>query len=239
MAVSFVAGPYKDNTSSSLTVYVKGLDPAYKQDRNWTWTIGRVNTTIDTIYTRTTNGQTIASCTFQNLDPIRSYWVDVIQTNNMGNILIKDTIPSVYTKPTLWDWYESNGDDGYGTGQATREETRKAYNAILNKGAVSDFSYKVWNDLVQKVGSTIFYYGRESSRIDWDSFKYGLTERETKMTSSAKDRILTAQRFNSLRYNIGLYYSTSIFEVSSGDLVKGDYFITLANSLNNFIKYGP
>lgn len=55
----------------------------------------------------------------------------------------------------------------------------------------------------------------------------------TRMSSG--DKSLTATRFNSLRYNIGLHYSTGINTVSRGDTVYGWYFITLANCINNMI----
>ena len=49
------------------------------------------------------------------------------------------------------------------------------------------------------------------------------------------DKTLTAERFNSLRFNIGIFLSTGIPEVSSGDIVLGSYFLTLADSLNAWI----
>lgn len=52
----------------------------------------------------------------------------------------------------------------------------------------------------------------------------------TKMSSS--DKTLTAKRFNSLRYNIGVHQSTGINEVKTGDKVYGSYFITMMNVLN-------
>ena len=55
----------------------------------------------------------------------------------------------------------------------------------------------------------------------------------TKM--SYGDKVLTAARFNSLRYNIGLHYSTGINTVRTGDTVYGWYFTTLANCINNWI----
>lgn len=118
-----------------------------------------------------------------------------------------------------WDWYSSNG-------SATSSETSKAYTAVLNKTAVNNFSYLVWNDLVDKVKQII-----DGTNDSWDS-KY-LTYAGTKMTASNKT--LSALKFNSLRYNIGSHYSTGISEVSSGNDVKGSYFITLALCINKWI----
>lgn len=121
---------------------------------------------------------------------------------------------------SLWSWYASNG-------YATASQITAAYNAITNKGAVSNFSYLVWNDLVNKVNETV-----ESDGSSWNS-RY-TTYNGTLMNSSNKT--LTAQMFNSLRYNIGLHVSTGISEVSRGDPVYGHYFITLTDCLNQWIN---
>lgn len=119
-----------------------------------------------------------------------------------------------------WSWDVSNG-------ESTDEQTRKAYTAIKNEGHFGDFSYRVWNDMCKKVNDILYATGEQ-----WDS-RYA-TYASTKMSSS--DKILTAQRFNSLRYNIGSHYGTGITEVKQGDTVKGEYFITLANSINGWIE---
>ena len=118
-----------------------------------------------------------------------------------------------------WSWSSSNG-------SATAAQTAAAYRAITNNGFVSDFSYVVWNDMVSKVNNVL-----SASSGSWNS-KYA-TYSETLIHSS--DRTLTAEKFNSLRYNIGLGASTGIAEVSSGDTVYGSYFITIANALNTWI----
>lgn len=118
-----------------------------------------------------------------------------------------------------WDWSASNG-------SATANQTVVAYDVISNKGNTAEFSYKVWNDLVDKVVEV--YDAIEGS---WNT-KY-LTWKATRMQSD--DRILTADRFNSLRYNIGINVSTGIDEVSRGDPVMGWYFERLTNRLNEWI----
>jgi hypothetical protein len=76
----------------------------------------------------------------------------------------------------------------------------------------------------------------------WDSADYA-TYYDTKFNSSPYE--LTAVMFNSLRNNIeiagntdayiGLGHKTGIGPVSSGDYVYGDYFLTLAEYINECI----
>ena len=118
-----------------------------------------------------------------------------------------------------WDWDASNG-------SANKYETSDAHDAILYNGETRNFSYKVWNDMVNKVHDILEY----TSTL-WNS-RYA-SYSDTLMTPG--DTNLTAERFNSLRYNIGIWYSTGINEVSPGDDVLGSYFTTLASCINDWI----
>ena len=156
------------------------------------------------------------------------YKVRAFIVNSDGEVSETSDWIDVYTGTTLspWSWTSSNGD-------ATAAQTKAAYNAVYNGGkksggSVSDFSYLVWNDMCAKVQEIFDYAGNGS----WSS-TYA-TYNNTRMTSSSKT--LTAKRFNSLRFNIGSYVSTGISEVSSGDVVKGEYFLTLAECLNEWIS---
>ena len=125
-------------------------------------------------------------------------------------------------KPSIakWDWYSSNGDN------ASASVTLNSYYALSKGEPTSDFSHLVWNDMVDKVMRII-----EASGSMWWS-KYA-SYYDTKMHSEPYE--LTADKFNSLRYNIGARYSTGIDEVSPGDCVYADYFITLTNCMNDWI----
>lgn len=118
-----------------------------------------------------------------------------------------------------WSWSSSNG-----TASASR--TKAAYNALINNGSTSDFSYLVWNDMCSKVIEI-----ENAAGLTW-STKYA-SYADTKMSSS--DKVLTATRFNSLRYNIGRSYSTGIDTVYPGDTVYAWYFTTLARCMNEWI----
>lgn len=122
---------------------------------------------------------------------------------------------------TKWEWNLSNG-------AATATLTSAAHTAVITQGAVSNFSYRVWNDLCSKVASVL-----DAAGLTWDD-EYD-TYLNTKMSDTDKE--LTAKRFNSLRYNIGSHYSTGIKEedIAPGKDVLGSYFITLASCVNNWI----
>ena len=127
-----------------------------------------------------------------------------------------------YSKKILeWNWSKKNGKN------ATAEQTQVAYNAITGKGATASFNYAVWNDLVDKV---VEVWHAQNGYFNTSKLSY----EETLMTPSNKT--LTAARFNSLRYNIGINSSTDIEDKNPGDQVLGSYFITLTNSLNAWIR---
>lgn len=118
-----------------------------------------------------------------------------------------------------WSWNASNG-------SASASQTSAAYNAVVRKTAVTNFSYLVWNDLVDKVNDILDATGNA-----WDP--YYTTYAKTKM--STHNKTLTAVKFNSLRYNISLHCVTGIEEVSKNDDVLGQYFTKLAECINTWI----
>lgn len=136
--------------------------------------------------------------------------------------------PSEETSVEYWEWDASNG-------KASAEDTIKAHNAVENRGLTTDFSYKVWNDMVDKVSSI-----RLASGINWWDSTYG-NEADAKFSGS--NEILTAKMFNSLRNNLelvgieklGLSYRTGIGQVSKGDVIVGNDFIILTEYMNECI----
>ena len=147
------------------------------------------------------------------------FWVRLIDIDTTGTTTAHVN-PPAKVKP--WDWDASNG-------KASAAVTKAAHTAITKRGATTDFSYLVWNDLVDKVV--------EALTADGDSWntnnsKY-LSSSSTKMSPS--DKVLTAKRFNALRWNIGRKYSTDITDRSRGQQVLGSYFTTLTDALNSWI----
>lgn len=173
-----------------------------------------------------------SSCTytFKNLTPDSDYYVKIKAVDSDGGSLGVFTSPKQYSTeaPTIdppkkqiksWHWLIQNVD-------APEWMTSAAYNAITKSGPVSDFRYQVWNDLVKKVVEC-----KAAAGVSWNA-KY-LTQNNTLMTDT--DKTLTATRFNSLRYNIGIHVSTGLNDVYKGDTVYGWYFTTLADALNTWI----
>lgn len=119
----------------------------------------------------------------------------------------------------LWDW-------GIQNVNASAALTYAAYSAVTTHGACSNFNYVVWNDMCDKVNQVLSYIG-DTWRTTYAGFV------PTKMTAS--DKTLTAVRFNSLRYNIGIHYSTGLSEVHQNDPVLGSYFTTLTDCINYWI----
>lgn len=130
-----------------------------------------------------------------------------------------------------WSWTTANS-TSTASASASTAQTKAAYTAITNKGYTTDFSYLVWNDFVEKVSEVATAAGY-SWLTSSDSGNTYLTKANTKMTSS--DRNITAARFNSLKFQIGHVYGTSIPDVSKGDTMYGSYFVTLASKLNDWI----
>lgn len=230
-------------TSSSATLYITSLDESWSNGtRTVYWYLGSPNggiPTEDYYYKSKTsslaNGVSSGGkVTFSGLDADTEYGICCMIYH--GSTLLAELTGYVTT-----DYENSGGGGGSGgdtetpvekwswstsNGSATSSQTSAAYRAVVNNTSVSNFSYLVWNDMVDKVMEIIYYLG---GRWYNDYLSYG----NTLMTSS--DKTLTAKRFNSLRYNIGSRYSTGINEVSTGDPVLGSYFITLADCINDWI----
>uniref|UniRef100_UPI0025D13408 hypothetical protein n=1 Tax=Pseudobutyrivibrio sp. TaxID=2014367 RepID=UPI0025D13408 len=156
-----------------------------------------------------------------------TYQVRAFIVNSSGNVSgtsdwLTIEVPEVSVEP--WSWTASNGN-------ATSTQTRNAYNAISNRGLLTDFSYLVWNDLVDKTKEAIEAHG--GSWYTSGGGKTYLSYANTKMTTSNKN--MTAARFNALRFNIGSRISTGITDRTTGDIINGSYFITLAQKLNDYI----
>ena len=170
------------------------------------------DTIIRTIYT---------TYTLTGLSPDTDYVVNYRGTNADGDGPLMPTGVRFTTKASVtpWDWNRSNG-------SATATQTQTAYGTVTSRGPLSDFSYKVWNDLCSKTLEVM-----TSRNLSWVN-TYG-SYAETKMSSS--DKRMTARRFNALRWNLGQMVSTGTPEVASGDIIMGRYFTQFATAINNSI----
>lgn len=214
-------------TSTSITAYVAGLDTSYwENDRICNWNIGGISLT-SSLPGRVSSG---GSVTLNNLQPNTSYNISLIITfDRLAPVTVPGTSattssggsvdPPTPPKPTvnLWTWYGSNG-------SASASQTQQAYTAISNKQVTTNFSYLVWNDMVDKVNEILV-----AKKYGWSSAYASINA--TKM--SYYDKTLTATRFNSLRYNLAqLRNFYDVPYASTGDIVRGWYFDTLMYQAN-------
>lgn len=199
-------------TSSSISLTLDAISRATSYV-----VVYRVDGTSDTSQ-KTTSSRYV---TLTGLEPGTTYVINYYGKNSYGTgpyMPSGVTATTDWTAVDPWDWYASNG-------SATAAQTRKAYDAVTNQGYTSDFSYLVWNDLVDKILETVSAMGH-----GWDT--YYLTYSET--LASSGDEI-TAARMNAVRQNIGRYEATGLPEYTPGDIIYGADFITLTNKLNTLI----
>lgn len=165
---------------------------------------------------------TSTTYTITGLQPKTLYYLNYRGENSDGT---GPYMPSSVTATTLgsvaaWDWNASNG-------SATAQATRAAYQAITNKGKLSDFSYLVWNDMVSKTKQIL-----DSRSVAWNS-DYGTTS-ESMMTTS--DKKITARRFNAVWWNLSHLVTVSgAHKMSPGDRIYGAYFTALTTAMNKSI----
>ncbi len=164
-----------------------------------------------------------------------TYQVRAFIVNSSGNVSgtsdwLTIEVPEISVEP--WSWTASNR-SALTVLPATASMTSAAHDAVMHKGYLSAFSWRVWNDLVAKTMETIIARGGTWSTRDQNTGKTYLSYESTRM--SENDKNMTAARFNALRFNIGSRISTDIPDRKSGDIIYGSYFITLAQKLNDLI----
>lgn len=133
-----------------------------------------------------------------------------------------------------WDWYSSNG-------SASANVTLNSYYALYKDNPTSDFSHLVWMDMVDKAWEII------KVKTNWWDSGYA-DKNTTKNLTQNSDGLyeLTAVAFNSLRNNIELIGNRSdvlgrktgigqVFAQNASYPVKAEYFLTLADYINDCI----
>lgn len=204
----YIQTKYKKVSDSTYTYYPSTL--TQRTESSWAFTITGLQE--DTDYSL--NGLVSATG-----DTSYSY-------NIRSSDISFHTLAPVTIEP--WSWTSANSSvNPSHTAEATASQTTAARDACQNKTAISNFKYQVWNDLVYKVSEARVVGGNTSWNTNYATLS------NTLMTSS--DRVLTATRYNSLRYNIDSVYSVpseyKISEVHTGDVVYG------TNHFLNFITY--
>jgi hypothetical protein len=210
----YIQAIYREASTNTPLYSPSSISNGYQSGSTWTFTIN--NLVEDTDYVL--NGRCSATGEISYAYNIKS---EGLPFHTLSSVSVAS-----------WDWDAANATAN--PNPATQAQTQAARNACRGKTAVSNFSWKVWNDLVYKVSEVRVAGGKS----EWNNY-YGLTRDQTLMTSSNKT--LTAVRYNSLRYNIGSVFevpdSKKIAEVSRGDNVEGTkHFLNfVTNYLNAYI----
>jgi hypothetical protein len=124
----------------------------------------------------------------------------------------------------IWDWEISNGN-------ATAEETWSAHEMLYGRADINSFSYKVWNDFVDKVMEMRTYVGDGT----WDTVSG--TYLSYKDCHVKAGETLSAHKYNSVKIQIGQYASGGTWaNVSAGDTISRTHIIGLADKLNGIIE---
>ena len=143
-----------------------------------------------------------------NLIVGKKYWIQFTALDRAGNYSNKKYVACTVkaTKPGIWTWDENE---------------LNAFNKKEGYGTNS-LTWQRWNEFVVRVAE----FARWKIGEDYTKFDLG------NALMTANDKVLTANRFNKVRYAIGSMNATGIEAVNKGDFVFGWYFITLSDKLN-------
>lgn len=155
---------------------------------------------------------------------------DYFETYNVRLRIINDETHYALQSATVtlvgvskWNWNRANSPQHYATGA----QTIAAYNAVTGKGATTNFSYLVWNDMCAKVKEIRTFAGESEWNTTYGTYSSALM--------SSSDKRITAARFNNLKNQIASVIGISISNVAPGDKVLGSYFTTLTSRMNDWI----
>lgn len=221
------SGAPKFYTTGNVATYGQWTDTSVTFDSS----LGCVDPADDIAQNNGGSGNFSISSSKYTASANTTYWLFVsgVSGSDTGPTTLHIVPPSSGEETiSKWSWTSSNG-------SANASLTSAAYDAVYYKQDTKNFSHLVWNDMVKKVNDVIEAY---SSNADWDS-SYA-TYNDTKMNSTPY--YLTAVIFNSIINNIeivgnylNLGYHTDIGKVDPGDYVYGEYFLTLAEYINDCI----
>lgn len=171
------------------------------------------------------------SITIDGLEPETEYIVNVGYSNvDYGGVTwlggqrvtTKKAQPSINIEP--WSWFDSNG-------YATASQTTAAYNVLMGNRTTDNFSHLVWNDFVDKVAEVVL--ATSAYGMDWSVGGGNYLPKEYCYVYQGDT--LSADIYNSVKYNIGSLMSTGIQNVSRGDIITGYHIVHLADVLNELI----
>jgi hypothetical protein len=148
---------------------------------------------------------------------------------------------TVVLQGLIWDWQENDA-------------RKSAYNALTRVSGyyVTDFSYLVWNDFVEYVKKCVEKSNTGTNKVSaygYSNITYIDLLNYAKMSSS--DTVMTAQRFNIVRYVIDKhstfndnssnsikmhYIEAQDWDMKKNEIMKGQYFLDLTTYANKIIE---
>lgn len=205
-----------NETYDSFFVRLDGLDTNYSYvGRRITWEVDGQEKT-DTLLPFVSSSDPVV---FTGLEPGRWYSIYCYVSLPTGGGVEFTGSGTTLDRPSVekWDWFASTA-------------RQRAYSAVTGRGLLSNFSYVVWNEMVDKV----LEVAQSKGYTWWIDPMSNLSYSETRM--SAYDKEMTAARFNSLRYNIGAHYQQNLVPVVyRGNPIYGRYFTDVMAILNWWI----
>lgn len=149
-----------------------------------------------------------------------------------------------------WTWDAENTTKSVPTSEyalkgATAEETQKGYQALTEKGAVQNFSYKIWNDLCAKVQDvhddwdTGYKFGEDYPYVWIDSPHLKDYPDETTYNATKQKGIMRADAMNQVKSAIPPSLNPSWKPVKKGDPCLAEYFLWIAEAINRWAELKP
>ena len=237
-------------TTTTLTFYLDNLDTNWQSGNRtafWYLSYGIMPTQdrYDQLRSETiTDGASRSNgVTFTGLEPEKTYGVYCVVCRGLSEPIpgaefqfaaVTDAESIIIPK---WNWNASNG-------IANKTATQNAYNAVRYKGATTNFSHEVWNDIVEKVQHIM-------DNAFWNDYWDSTYGHYSAIKMMNPNETLTASMFNAVRHNLeragveklGLDMIPSTYgdidadgkiphPVNSGFIVFGHYFTTLTDYMN-------
>ncbi len=138
-----------------------------------------------------------------------------------------------------WTWNGTNPSSqkptiGSVAFDATAEQTRRAYQALLSKGPTSDFDRRVWNDLCGKILDL---------NVEWCSQNYFNSTSPVWVQSVGKKLSANAMNtaVNAIFTNFDRPWESELNrrELRKGDVAKAAYFLWMVDAINKWCELHP
>lgn len=142
-----------------------------------------------------------------------------------------------------WSWETVNPSSNetgstYALSGATADEVKKAYNALTTKGAVSNFSYKVWNDMCLKLKDLITEWGTGATLEDvWVNSPNQSDYPDEATFKKSDGGIMKAAAMNKAASAFPNFVEKPFKgQLKKGDPCKAEYFLLFVESINLWCK---